>query len=356
MTYTLGDRPEEFSVRVRKGQTTSEVKAAIKVLHAGTNPAKILFEGSEMAEEDPVTDWATTTGTSPLRVRVTLDTPVQRFWVWQTGSKFDMGELELDRRPKEELWQTLQSRNPLLKTLQEYRLFNGQEELSWEQLPLPIPEVALIPVTIPVGHRGTEFKLVDRSRVNRPRDTGSLTQMSYQIFTMENSQTGEPVVIHAPNEITLAQLVAFFILPSGIQLDVSSVFYWNLLRMEDKSQPDKSKWQVEEIPQNIPVGFNLRVKCNTLRDAGMKKMVHARLGAIHMTFALSPNEKMDRLKARLAEWLNQNGQGSDWTVDRDDNEEIDFEWEYEVIPTAREVPLRIFVKQTELQVDPLLHG
>jgi predicted ABC-type sugar transport system permease subunit len=59
--------------------------------------------------------------------------------------------------------------------------------------------------------------------------------MSYQIFTMENTPLGEPVVIQAPNEITLAQLVTFFILPSGIQLDVGSVFYWNLLRIEDKS-------------------------------------------------------------------------------------------------------------------------
>jgi hypothetical protein len=50
--------------------------------------------------------------------------------------------------------------------------------------------------------------------------------------------------------------------------------------------------------------------------------------------------------------MNQSGQGPDWTIEGSDNEEIDFEWEYEVIPTVREVPLRIFVKQTELQVLP----
>jgi hypothetical protein len=79
MTYTLGDDPTEHSIRVHQGTITQEVMAEISRLHSGYRLDKILFEGSEMAEEDPVTDWATTTGTSPLRVQIRLGTPVKRF-------------------------------------------------------------------------------------------------------------------------------------------------------------------------------------------------------------------------------------------------------------------------------------
>jgi hypothetical protein len=352
LTYTLEDGSAEYSIRVRKGQTTSEVKEAIKALHPGINPSKMLFEGSAMTDEDPVNDWATTTGTSPLRVQITLDTPVQRFWVWQTGCKFEMGELNLDGRPKEELWQVLRRRNPLLKSIGDYRLFNGQEELQWEILPLPISEVALVPRGISVGDRGREFKITEQRRVNRPRESGPLTQMTYQIFTMDNTPIGEPEVIQAPNEITLAQLVTFFILPTGIQLDVGSVFCWNLLRTEDKSVKDKTLWKVEEIPALIPVGYNLRVKCSSLRDGSMKVMAHAHYGSAHMAFAMMPNDTVGKLKARAIDWMNQSDQGMNWTIDRPDSEAIDFEYDYEIIEAAREAPVHIFLKQMELEVSP----
>jgi hypothetical protein len=83
MKYTLGEGSEEFSVRIQKGQTTRNVMEGLKTLHAGINPSKIVFEGSAMADEDPVTDWATETGTSPLKVKITLDQPMQRFQLWQ---------------------------------------------------------------------------------------------------------------------------------------------------------------------------------------------------------------------------------------------------------------------------------
>jgi hypothetical protein len=263
-----------------------------------------------------------------------------------------MGELNMDGRPKEELRPILQRRNPLLKSLNDYRLFNGQEELQWENLPLPIPEVALIPRGISVGDRGKDFKLADQWRVNRPREAGPLTQMTYQIFTMENKPIGEPEVIQAPNEITLAQLVTFFILPTGIQLDVGSVFYWNLLRIEDKSMKDKTVWQVEEIPALIPVGFNLRVKCSSLRDGAVKVMAHAHYGSAHMAFAMMPNDTVGKLKARAIEWMNQSDHGMNWTIDRPDAEVIDFEWDYEIIESVHEAPVRIFIKQLELEVLP----
>jgi hypothetical protein len=82
-------------------------------------------------------------------------------------------------------------------------------------------------------------------------------------------------------------------------------------------------------------------------------MAHAKFGSVHMAFAMQPNDTVGRLMERVAHWMNQSGQGSDWTTDGgEDNEEIEFDWEYDVIPSIREAPLRIFVKQTELQVLP----
>jgi hypothetical protein len=113
--------------------------------------------------------------------------------------------------------------------------------------------------------------------------------MTYQIFTIDKTPVGEPVEILAPNEITLAQLVTYFILPYGIQLDVGSVFYWNPQEVGDK--PNR---RIEEIPRTIPPGFNLRVKCSSLREASTKKMAHAKFGSARMTFAMPPNEVMGR--------------------------------------------------------------
>jgi hypothetical protein len=111
MTYTLGDETAEHQVRVHKGTTTQEVKAEISRLHSGYRPEKILFEGSEMAEEDPVTDWATTTGTSPLKVQITPRNPVQRLYLWKTTGLKDLGEIELDGSSWDEIWMNLRHRN-----------------------------------------------------------------------------------------------------------------------------------------------------------------------------------------------------------------------------------------------------
>jgi hypothetical protein len=276
-----------------------------------------------------------------------MDTPMQKFWLWQIGNLYDLGSEDLDGRSKEAIWESLRTHNPLLKGPEEYRLFRGQEEVSWENL--PILDLVIVPKVIPSGFRGTEFKIVDRPRVIRPSEVGPLTQMTYQIFTVDKTPVGDPVEISAPNEITLAQLVTYFILPSGIQLDVGSVFYWNLQEIGEK--PNR---RLEEIPQTIPPGFNLRVKCSSLREASTKKMAHAKFGAAHMTFAMAPNAILGRLKERVADWMRQSGQGSDWTIEGPDNEEVDFEWEYEVTPVVREAPVRIYLKQTELEVMPSL--
>jgi hypothetical protein len=278
MKYTLGDGSEEFSVRIHKGQTTQEVMTGLRSLHAGINPSKILFNGSEMANEDPITDWATETGTSPLKVQICLDQPVQRFQVWQNGGIYDLGASK--------------TRNPLLKNIEDYKLFVGQKEYQWNDL--SVLNVILVPNSVLMVTRGSEFRIADRHTTSRVRLVGPLTPMKYQIFTIEKNPIGEPVEI-------LAQLVTHFILPSGINLDVGSLFYWNLREIEQApEEKDKTKRDLEQIPMVIPQGFNLRVKCNTLRDAARKKMAHVKWGSVKMNFAMDPNDTMRRLKERVA--------------------------------------------------------
>jgi hypothetical protein len=178
--------------------------------------------------------------------------------------------------------------------------------------------------------------------------------MSFQIFTIEKTQYGEPVDILAPNEITLSQLVTYFILPSGIQLDVGSVFYWNLRETEEKSKDDKTKRNLEAIPDKIPPGFNLRVKCSSLHDRSAKRMASCRFGTVPLCFALPEDATLGRFKERVADWMSQRGQGGDWTIEGADQDCIDWGRIYEVIPVIREAPIRIFLKQIELEILPSL--
>jgi hypothetical protein len=268
LMYTLGEDPAEYSVRVHKGETTRNVKGGLARLHAGTNPAKILFEGSEMDDSDAVTDWATATGSSPIKVQVTLDTPMQKFWLCQHSGTKDLGREDLDGRTREQIWESIQIRNPEISSLNEYRLYKGQEEVQWRDL--PVMDLTLVPISIPVINRGLEFRIVDHTTVKRPREVGSLTQMSCQLFTIEKSKFSDAVEIFAPNEISLAQLVTYFILPTGIQSDVGSVFHWNLREIEDTSKADKTKRTLEQIPDKIPPGFNLRVKCSSLHENSLR--------------------------------------------------------------------------------------
>jgi hypothetical protein len=196
-------------------------------------------------------------------------------------------------------------------------------------------DLTLVPINIPVTSRGNEFKIVDHTLVKRPREVGPLTDMSYRIFTIEKTQFSEPVEIFAPNEITLAQLVTYFILPTGIQVDVGSVFYWNLREIEDPFKADKTKRMLEPIPDKIPLGFNLSVKCSSLHENSLKRMARCRFGSVPMCFAMTEDAPLGRLKERVREWMNQRGQGEDWTIEGNDREQIDFEGEYNVIPIER---------------------
>jgi hypothetical protein len=90
----------------------------------------------------------------------------------------------------------------------------GQDEVNWSNL--PVNDLVIVPTDIPVIERGHEFAIVNHVTVRKPREVGRLTVMTYQIFTIEKTPFGEPVQILAPNELTLAQLVTYFILPTGI--------------------------------------------------------------------------------------------------------------------------------------------
>jgi hypothetical protein len=86
----------------------------------------------------------------------------------------------------------------------------------------------------------------------------------------------------------------------------------------------------------------------------MKKMARARFGSALMNFVMPEDAQLGRLKERVADWMNQRGQDLEWTIEGGDREAIDFSFEYEVVPSVREVPVRIFLKQAELRVLPSL--
>jgi hypothetical protein len=239
-----------------------------------------------------------------------------------------------------------------VNAIREYRLFSGENEVSWENL--PIANLTLVPKRIPAGNRGTVFNIVDHDQVPQLREAGMLTQMSYQVFTMENTPVTEPVEITAPNEITLAQLVTYFILQSELapHLDVASAFYWNLRKIVDVTAADPTKTTYEAIPDKIPVGFTLRVKCSSLREGSDKRIVNCRYEGAHLPFSMPPDALLERLKARVADWMNQRGQGPDWTIDGPDREAIDFDFEYPIIPLGREAPMKIYLKQWEFMIAP----
>jgi hypothetical protein len=115
---------------------------------------------------------------------------------------------------------------------------------------------------------------------------------------MEGSPVDAPTPIDIPNEINLAQLVTYFILPAGSDWDVSTVFYWSLEEIENKD--DKTKRTLIEIPMTIPVGFFLRVKANTLRDGPLsKRMAKCKWEATPICFMIEQDALVSDLKSKM---------------------------------------------------------
>jgi hypothetical protein len=212
-----------------------------------------------------------------LRVNIKVGTPTQWLSVWEpaTGLR-DLREVELDGKSFSEAWGLLRRNFPTLLGSVNYDLFQGQTEVQWGDLPLQ--NVTAVPKLIPTLLRGASFNICDHLQTPRLREAGHLVQANLQVFTMEGSEVTEVMGIVVPNEITLAQLVTYCILPTGMELDVDSAFYWHLPRIEDSSEPDKTKWKVEEVPDKIPHGFLFKVRCSSLHDGSTKQLAHCRFG------------------------------------------------------------------------------
>jgi hypothetical protein len=166
---------------------------------------------------------------------------------------------------------------------------------------------------------------------------------------MEKTPIDAPTPIDIPNEITLAQLVTFYILPAGGDWDVSTVFYWYPEEIEDKG-----KRVAVEIPYNIPTGFVLRVKANTLRDGQDKKMAKCIYQSVPMCFMISPRANVGQLKARAIDWMVQRKFGADWKLENADNDDeaIDFDYVYPVVPAIVDPQITIFLRQRPVDVSP----
>jgi hypothetical protein len=164
---------------------------------------------------------------------------------------------------------------------------------------------------------------------------------------MEGTPIDNPAPVDIPNEITLAQRVTFFILPAGGHGDVNTVFYW----CPEEIVKDGRREYIE-IPHNIPIGFVLRVKANTLHDVQDNRMAKCTYGSVPMCFMIDQRANVGQLKAREFDWMVQRNLGSDGTLDNapNDNEAIDFDLVYPVIAANADPQLTIFLRQRSIEV------
>jgi hypothetical protein len=169
---------------------------------------------------------------------------------------------------------------------------------------------------------------------------------------MEKTPVGEPVPVDIPNEITLAQLATGYIVPSGHdRLDANTVFFSNLEIAPCSGKKDKTKREVVQIPQKIPVPFNMRAMANTLHErSDGRRVVQCAFGAARVNFTLKEDETVGKLSAVVANWMRQRRQGAEWFVEGNPREVIDFEFCYQIGPIPREEEITIFLKQRKMQV------
>jgi hypothetical protein len=143
----------------------------------------------------------------------------------------------------------------------------------------------LVPKMIPVPNRRDFFKIADVNATVKPRSAGPLIPAIWQLFTAERIQWNEPVSVLISNEITLAQLVSAYIIPSGFEhLDSNTVFSWALEVVENNAKHDKTKRTVVDIPYKIPHGFNLRVLVDTLHADDDRRQVVCAYGVAKIRF------------------------------------------------------------------------
>jgi hypothetical protein len=135
----------------------------------------------------------------------------------------DLGTEDLDGRSPQEIWRNISSRTQGLGELADYSLFQGQQELSWNNL--PSFDATFVRKLIAVGDRGADFKLVDRNQAPLPRKVASLVRVGCQLLIAERAMYGDQMEFDVPNEITLPQLVAHYIANDGRRLRCEHVIH-----------------------------------------------------------------------------------------------------------------------------------
>jgi hypothetical protein len=104
MTYTFGNDPKEYRVRIHGGDSPAIIREGPKRLHPGKNLATMIFDNAEMDDGDPVGDWLSRTGTSHFRVNWRMEKETQKFWLCTQDGEKDLGNEELEDRDQTEVW------------------------------------------------------------------------------------------------------------------------------------------------------------------------------------------------------------------------------------------------------------
>jgi hypothetical protein len=78
MTWTLGDDPKEYQVRVHGGETPATIRDGLRRLRPGACVGALKFENAEMDEADAVGEWFSRSGTTDWRVSWKLEAPTQK--------------------------------------------------------------------------------------------------------------------------------------------------------------------------------------------------------------------------------------------------------------------------------------
>jgi hypothetical protein len=167
-----------------------------------------------------------------------MESPRQKFWLWAADGEIDLGDEELDNRPAEEIWRSPKSRDPDLGKRTRYQLFVGNEQIHWTVLPRD--HAIFVPRDIPVVTREAACYFKDLNASPKPRAVGPLVRVKWQLFTNDKEEAGPLVDALIPNEITLTQFVAGFIVPEFEgRFDFGNMFTWNL--EERQVQPKKGE-------------------------------------------------------------------------------------------------------------------
>jgi hypothetical protein len=108
--------------------------------------------------------------------------------------------------------------------------------------------------------------------------------------------------------------------------------------------------KVVQVPGRIPAGFNLRVLANTLHSDNDKRQVTCAYGVAKIRLSFRLGETLERLSVAVVAEIVNRGQGNQWFIEGNPREEIDFDYEYPILPIPRPEEVTIFLKQVPTKV------